>query len=161
MSLITIAEKGLVPDMLVRVGIRRLLKQRLQDENAYDPEAASEIKNQCMEMLRNSPIAIETQAANEQHYEVPAEFYQLSLGKHLKYSGCWWDDYTLSLDQAEKAMLDIYLERGDFKNGQDILELGCGWGSLTLYMAERFPYSRITAVSVSYTHLTLPTKRIV
>lgn len=149
MSLITIAEKGLVPDLLIRVGIRRLLKQRLHDENTYDPEAASDIKNQCIEMLRESPIAIETQAANEQHYEVPAEFYQLSLGKHLKYSSCWWDDYTLSLDQAEKAMLDIYIERGDFKNGQTILELGCGWGSLTLYLAERFPFSRITAVSNS------------
>ncbi|WP_247870127.1 cyclopropane-fatty-acyl-phospholipid synthase family protein [Methylophaga sp. SB9B] len=100
-------------------------------------------------MLRKSPIAIETQAANEQHYEVPAEFYQLALGKNLKYSSCYWDDHTISLDQAEKAMLEVYIERGDFKNGQDILELGCGWGSLTLYLAQRFPYSRITGVSNS------------
>lgn len=150
MSLITIAEKGLVPDLLVRVGIRKLLKKRLHDEYAYNPEAASEIKNQCIEMLRNSPIAIETRAANDQHYEVPAAFYQLALGKHLKYSSCWWDEHTHSLDMAEKAMLELYIQRGDFKNGQDILELGCGWGSLTLHLAERFPYSRITGVSNSH-----------
>jgi len=149
MSVINLAEKGLLPDAVIRMGIRRLLKQRLHDERADDLQAASEQKNHCIEMLRQSPIAIETDAANEQHYEVPAAFYQLALGKHLKYSSCWWDEYTLTLDEAEQAMLERYVERGQFENGQDVLELGCGWGSLTLYLAERFPYSRITGVSNS------------
>ena len=149
MSLIQIAEKGLIPDALVRVGIRKLLKQRLEDEFAHNPEQSSLHKISRISMLRESPIAIETDAANEQHYEVPAAFYQLALGKHLKYSSCWWDDYTLNLDEAEQAMLEKYVERGEFENGQDILELGCGWGSLTLYLAEKFPRSRITGVSNS------------
>lgn len=150
MSLIALAEKGRIPDKLIRMGIRSLLKQRLVDEKANDPQAASENKNRFIETLRTSPIAIETEAANEQHYEVPAAFYQLALGNHLKYSGCWWDDYTFTLDEAERAMLDLYVDRGQFENGQDILELGCGWGSLTLHLAERFPYSRITGVSNSH-----------
>lgn len=150
MSLIALAEKGIVPDKLIRLGIRRLLKQRLVDEKANDPQAASDNKNRFIDALRSSPIAIETAAANEQHYEVPAAFYQLALGKNLKYSSCWWDEYTLTLDEAERAMLDLYVDRGQFENGQDILELGCGWGSLTLHLAERFPYSRITGVSNSH-----------
>jgi cyclopropane-fatty-acyl-phospholipid synthase len=149
MSLIALAEKGIVPDKLIRMGIRRLLKQRLVDEKADDPQAASDNKIRFIDSLRSSPIAIETDAANEQHYEVPAAFYQLALGKHLKYSSCWWDEYTLTLEEAERAMLDLYVDRGQFENGQDILELGCGWGSLTLHLAERFPYSRITGVSNS------------
>lgn len=150
MSLIALAEKGVLPDKLIRMGIRSLLKQRLLDENAGDPQAASSNKNVFIEQLKSSPIAIETEAANTQHYEVPAAFYQHALGKHLKYSSCWWDDYTLNLDEAERAMFDVYVERGQIENGQDILELGCGWGSLTLHLAERFPYSRITGVSNSH-----------
>lgn len=149
MSLIQFAEKGLIPDALVRVGIRKLLKQRLADEFAHDPEVFSQQKINQISLLRESPIAIETAAANEQHYEVPAAFYQLALGKHLKYSSCWWDEYTLNLDEAERAMLEKYVERAELVNGQDILELGCGWGSLSLFMAEKFPRSRITGVSNS------------
>lgn len=150
MRLIDFAEKKLLPDPLVRLGIRQLLKQRLQDEMAFDPEQASLRKHACIDMLRSSPIAIETDAANEQHYEVPAEFYQRVLGKHLKYSGCFWDQDCLTLDDAERTMLDLYLERARLQNGQQILELGCGWGSLTLHMAEKLPYAKITAVSNSH-----------
>lgn len=150
MRLIDFAEKKLLPDPVLRLGIRQLLKKRLQDEMAFDPEQASLRKHVCIDMLRNSPIAIETDAANEQHYEVPARFYQLVLGKHLKYSGCFWDVDCLTLDDAERAMLDIYLKRAQLQNGQQILELGCGWGSLTLHMAEKLPYARITAVSNSH-----------
>lgn len=150
MRLIDFAERKMVPDSLIRIGIRQLLKKRLQDEMAFDPELASLRKHDCIEMLRNSPIAIETDAANEQHYEVPAAFYQMVLGKHLKYSACLWDSDCLTLDDAERAMLDLYLERAELKNGQHILELGCGWGSLTLHMAEMLPYARITAVSNSH-----------
>jgi len=149
MRLIELAEKKIVPDPLIRFGIRQLLKKRLQDELAFDPERASLRKNDCIDMLRNSPIAIETMAANEQHYEVPAAFYEKVLGKQLKYSGCLWDQDCLSLDDAERAMLDLYLKRAGLENEQEILELGCGWGSLTLHMAEKLPYARITAVSNS------------
>jgi cyclopropane-fatty-acyl-phospholipid synthase len=150
MRLIDFAERKILPDPVIRLGIRQLLKKRLQDEMAYDPELASLRKQDCIEMLRRSPIAIETDAANEQHYEVPAEFYQRVLGKHLKYSGCFWNQDCLTLDDAERAMLDLYLQRAELKNGQQILELGCGWGSLTLHMAEQLPYAKITAVSNSH-----------
>ena len=150
MSLIDFAERKILPDSIIRVGIRHLLKKRLLDEKAHDMEMASKLKQQCIEMLRKSPIAIETESANEQHYEVPAEFYQMVLGDHLKYSGCYWDETTLTLTEAERAMLDIYAKRAQLANDQDILELGCGWGSLTLYLAERFPYSRIIGVSNSH-----------
>lgn len=150
MRLIEFAERKMVPDSVIRVGIRQLLKKRLQDEQVLNPEQASLRKQACIEMLKTSPIAIETEAANEQHYEVPAAFYELVLGKHLKYSGCFWNRDCISLDDAEQAMLDLYLERAELENGQQILELGCGWGSLTIYMAEKLPYARITAVSNSH-----------
>ncbi len=149
MSTITLAEHSLLPDSLVRFGIKKLLKQRLQDESANDPEQREKRYQQLLEKLRQSPIAIETGAANAQHYEVPAAFYQYALGKHLKYSSCYWDEQTENLDQAEARMLAVTAERAELANGQQILELGCGWGSLTLWMAEHFPASRITAVSNS------------
>lgn len=149
MSLISLAERKLLPDKLIRFGIKRLLKQRLHDEYANDPEQRNLRYQQLLENLRQSPIAIETGAANAQHYEVPAAFYQYALGSHLKYSSCYWDEQTDNLDQAEACMLAITAERAELKDGQQILELGCGWGSLTLWMAEHFPGSHITAVSNS------------
>lgn len=150
MRLIEMAEQRRLPDWLIRLGIRGLLRQRLADEKAGDPEAASERKSDLIAALRQSPIAIETEAANAQHYEVPSAFYRYALGPHFKYSGCWWDDQTKTLEEAEVAMLARYVERGEFANGQQILELGCGWGSLTLYLAKRFPDSQVTGVSNSH-----------
>ncbi|WP_330111108.1 cyclopropane-fatty-acyl-phospholipid synthase family protein [Methylophaga thalassica] len=150
MGMIDLAEKKWFPDSLIRIGIRQLLKQRLKDEYAFEPDKLSQRKQHCIEQLKRSPIAIETQAANEQHYEVPAEFYKEVLGKRFKYSGCYWTNSCLTLDDAEEAMLDIYLQRAELKNGQQILELGCGWGSLTIYMAEKLPFAKITAVSNSH-----------
>jgi cyclopropane-fatty-acyl-phospholipid synthase len=149
MSLISLAERKLLPDKLIRFGIKRLLKQRLHDEYANGSEQRNLRYQQLLENLRQSPIAIETGAANTQHYEVPAAFYQYALGSHLKYSSCYWDEQTENLDQAEARMLTITAERAELKDGQQILELGCGWGSLTLWMAEYFPGSHITAVSNS------------
>jgi cyclopropane-fatty-acyl-phospholipid synthase len=149
MSAITLAEYKLLPDSLVRFGIKKLLKQRLQDEYANDPEHHRQRYETLLENLRQSAIAIETGAANAQHYEVPAAFYKYALGKHLKYSSCFWDEQTENLDQAEVRMLAITAERAELADGQQILELGCGWGSLTLWMAEHFPASCITAVSNS------------
>lgn len=137
-------EKNLLPDYAIRTGIRRLLGQRLRDESGYDAAAyAADLKTR--------DIAEQTAAANEQHYEVPTAFYRYCLGPRLKYSGCYYPTGTESLAEAETAMLDLYAERGEFVDGQDILELGCGWGSITLYLAARFPRSRITAVSNSRT----------
>jgi cyclopropane-fatty-acyl-phospholipid synthase len=151
MSLIELCERGLVPDSLTRFGIRRLCAQRLVQEGAKQPELAQARFRSLLDELRHSPIAIETAAANEQHYELPTRFFQVCLGRRLKYSSCFYATGDESLDEAEEAMLALYGERAELTDGQDILELGCGWGSLTLWMAERFPNARITAVSNSAT----------
>jgi cyclopropane-fatty-acyl-phospholipid synthase len=151
MSLIDLCERGLVPDVLTRFGIRRLCAQRLRDEGADDVAAADARFRRLLEELRQSPIAIETAAANEQHYEVPTRFFELCLGKRLKYSSCFYETGSEDLDAAEEAMLALYGERAGLADGQTILELGCGWGSLTLWMAQRYPRARITGVSNSRT----------
>ncbi len=151
MSLIDFAERGLLPDALIRYGIRRLCAQRLADEGAGDAGLADRRFNALVEELKRSPVAIETAAANEQHYEVPTEFFKLCLGKRLKYSSAYYPNGDESLDEAEEYMLRLYGERAGLRDGQDILELGCGWGSLTLWMAENYPSARITAVSNSAT----------
>ncbi len=148
--LIELCERGLIPDALVRLGIRRLCAQRLHEERADDAVAASERFRRRLDELRQSPVAIETDAANRQHYEVPARFFELCLGKRLKYSSCLYPRGDETLDQAEDAMLQLYADRAELADGQRILELGCGWGSLTLWMAERYPNARITGVSNSH-----------
>lgn len=142
-------EHNLVPDPLIRWRIRRLLEQRKDDETrkARQGDAIARFAAE----LRRSPLALNTADANAQHYEVPTAFFQAVLGPRLKYSSALWDSQTSTLPQAEEAMLDLTCNRARLKDGQDVLELGCGWGSLTLFMAERFPRSRITAVSNSRT----------
>ena len=151
MSLIDLSERGLLPDALIRLGIRRLCTQRLRDEGADDLDRADVRFRGLLDELRTSPIAIETAAANTQHYEVPTRFFELCLGKRLKYSSCYYPTGNEDLDQAEEAMLALYGERAGLADGQRILELGCGWGSLTLWMAQRYPGARITGVSNSRT----------
>jgi cyclopropane-fatty-acyl-phospholipid synthase len=151
MSLIELCERGLVPDALTRYGIRRLCAQRLVEEGRDQPELADSRRQRLLRDLRASPIAIETDAANAQHYELPTRFFQLCLGAQLKYSSCYYPTGRETLDQAEAAMLALYGERAQLEDGQRILELGCGWGSLTLWMAARYPRARITAVSNSAT----------
>lgn len=151
MNLINFAERGYLPDALLRYGIRRLCQQRLDDEGAQDCARADARFNQLIADLKSSPVAIETAAANAQHYELPTEFFQLCLGKRLKYSSAFYPNGDESLDQAEEHMLRLYSERAQLRDGQAILELGCGWGSLTLWMAEHYPNARITAVSNSAT----------
>jgi len=147
----TLLEKNKLPDFLIRLGIRQLLKQRLKDENKGNSEAQLAHLMQLINELKNSPIAINTQEANAQHYEVPTEFYQYCLGKHLKYSSGYWKDGVTDINTSEKDMLELTCKRADLKNGQEVLELGCGWGSLSLYMAEKFPGSSFTVVSNSRT----------
>lgn len=148
-GLLGLAERGLLPDACVRLGIRRLCAQRLRDEQAGGQEAQSRRFTALLDELRQSPLALHVDAANRQHYEVPPEFFSLCLGKRLKYSSAYYPTGTETLDQAEEAMLALYGERAQLADGQDILELGCGWGSLTLWMAERYPNARITGVSNS------------
>jgi cyclopropane-fatty-acyl-phospholipid synthase len=142
-------ERDLLPDAVIRLGIRRLLAQRLREEEAGGVAQQSERRRALVQMLKSSPIAVSTREANAQHYEVPARFFQLALGKRLKYSSAYFPEGCRSLDEAEEIMLRLTVERAQIQDGQSILELGCGWGSLTLYMAAHFPNSPITAVSNS------------
>jgi cyclopropane-fatty-acyl-phospholipid synthase len=142
-------DRDLLPEAALRVGIRRLVAARARAAAEGGPEARQRRLSAWVETLRRSPVAIETRAANEQHYEVPAAFFGLVLGRHRKYSCALWDEGVRSLDEAEAAMLQLTCERARLADGQDVLELGCGWGSLTLHMAERYPSSRITALSNS------------
>ncbi|MDQ3047955.1 MAG: cyclopropane-fatty-acyl-phospholipid synthase family protein [Bacteroidota bacterium] len=147
----SLLENDKVPDFIIRAGIRKLLKQRLQDENKGEPEAQQKHLMLLVEELRNSAIAVNTAEANEQHYEVPTKFYQYCLGKHLKYSSGYWKDGVTDIDTSEKDMLELTCERAELKDGQDVLELGCGWGSLSLFMSAKFPKSTFTVVSNSKT----------
>jgi cyclopropane-fatty-acyl-phospholipid synthase len=142
-------EEGLVPDAVIRQGIRRLCTQRLREIATDDCEAAANLTECFVRSMDAAEIAPVPHRANEQHYEVPAEFFALVLGPHRKYSSAWWPPGTASLARAEAWALSATCERAEIEDGQTILELGCGWGSLTLWMAERYPRSHITAVSNS------------
>jgi cyclopropane-fatty-acyl-phospholipid synthase len=142
-------ELGLVPDRVVRLGIRRLLKERLAEIGDGDAEASARTSEDFIASLANSEVALMTEKANEQHYEVPAEFFARVLGPHRKYSCCEWNPGTQTLGDAEAAALSTTCRRAGIADGQRILELGCGWGSLTLWMAERYPASQVTALSNS------------
>ena len=146
-----LVESGLIPDQAIRAAIRALSKKRLIQEGRYDPEQAAQRYMDVLNLLKNSEIAVATDKANEQHYELPTEFFQAVLGKRLKYSACYFPSEKTTLDEAEENALHIYAERAQLKDGQHILELGCGWGSLTLWMAEHYPNAKITAVSNSAT----------
>ena len=143
-------EQGLVPDRVVRAGIRRLCEQRLKDIHAADAQASARATEDFVRQMDAADTALVPELANEQHYEVPAEFFALALGAHRKYSSCWWPEGVTRLDDAEAEALAATCERAGLAPGQDVLELGCGWGSLTLWMAEHYPQSRITAVSNSH-----------
>ena len=147
----TLLSTDLVPDKLIRCGIRHLLSEKLREEGRGDLEERDARFATFRAGLDASPIAIHTADANEQHYQVPTEFYLQVLGPRLKYSSGYWPSANTTFAESEDAMLTLTCERAELKDGQKILELGCGWGSLTLWMAERYPNSVITAVSNSYT----------
>lgn len=142
-------EQGYVPDAVIRHGIRRLCEQRLRELAAADCESAGELTERFIREMNGAEIAPLPQLANAQHYEVPAEFFALVLGPQRKYSCAWWPEGTRDLAAAEAAALEATARRAGIEDGHDVLELGCGWGSLTLWMARHFPRSRITAVSNS------------
>ena len=148
-SPIDLCERGWIPDWIARAGMRRLMQQRLDMESALGVEGMTERTRAMVASLRASPIAIETQAANAQHYEVPSAFFLKHLGPRLKYSCCWYPVGTESLQRAEEAMLELYALRARLTDGLRILDLGCGWGSLSLWLAERFPNAQIVGLSNS------------
>lgn len=150
MDVIDLCERGLIPDSLTRYGMRQLIRTRLVDEANLDGEARSRRFNQFLDELRAAPIAIETKAANQQHYEVPASFFHKHLGPQLKYSCCLYPTGNETLAEAEQKMLELYAERAQLRDGMRILDLGCGWGSLSTWLAKRYPNSQIVGLSNSH-----------
>jgi cyclopropane-fatty-acyl-phospholipid synthase len=150
-SLDDLLAKNLLPDAAIRIGIRNLLGKKLREETHENAIVRSEALSAFIDELKRSPIAIKTADANEQHYEVPTEFFRLVLGPRMKYSSGYWPSESTSFAESEEVMLALTCERAALTDGLDILELGCGWGSLTLWMAEKYPASRITGVSNSAT----------
>jgi cyclopropane-fatty-acyl-phospholipid synthase len=147
--LIDLAEQGFVPDRLIRYGIRMLDRRRLAEEARK--ESAVEESGVCrfIQELRESPIALQVEKPKEQHYELPPAFFEKVLGKRMKYSSCHWPPSVKNLDEAEEAMLALTCERAQVEDGMEVLDLGCGWGSLCLWIAEKYPRCRVLAVSNS------------
>jgi cyclopropane-fatty-acyl-phospholipid synthase len=143
-------ERGFVPDPLVRAGIRRLCEQRLADIGAADATRSAAIAEDFIRSLRTAELAPLPHKANAQHYEVPDAFFAQVLGPQRKYSCAWWPPGVTDLAAAEALALAVTAERAQLADGQAVLELGCGWGSLTLWMARSFPSSRIVGVSNSH-----------
>jgi cyclopropane-fatty-acyl-phospholipid synthase len=145
-----VVEGGWLPDAPIRWAIRRLCAQRLKTERRSRGRLEQqEAIAAFVDALGRTEIAAVPEKANAQHYAVPPELFQLMLGPRLKYSCCWWDPAVRSLAEAEDASLARTAAYADLGDGMDILELGCGWGSLSLWMAERYPRGRIVAVSNS------------
>jgi len=149
-ALLNAVERGIVPDAWTRAGIRVLLRERLREIHAADVERAAELTEQFISSMNAAPVALVPDKANQQHYEVPAEFYAQVLGPRRKYSCCYWPARVETLAEAEDSALTITCERAELGAGQRILELGCGWGSLSLWMADRYRDSEIVAVSNSH-----------
>ena len=148
-TFIDFAERGFIPDFIIRAGIRNLCRKRLQQCRTDDCEANAELVEKYMRSVDDSPLAVLTDKANEQHYEVPTAVYHKVLGKNLKYSSCFFEDLVSDLSTAENRALELTCEHADLQDGHRILELGCGWGSLSLWMAKHFPKAKITSVSNS------------
>ena len=146
---ISLGERGLLPDAILRRSIRYLVRQRLGELRLREPEQLARRTGEFVAMMDAAPIAPVPEKANEQHYEVPAALFKLVLGKHMKYSCGYWRTGTDGLDAAEVESLRLTAEHAALEDGMTILELGCGWGSLTLWLAAHYPNSRITAVSNS------------
>ena len=149
LDLAALCEAGWIPDPLARFGMRRLIRQRLREIHQDGPVAAQARQAAFLAGLREGPIAEATEAANAQHYEVPAAFFERVLGPELKYSCALFDPGVERLGDAEAAMLALTCQRAGLEDGMRILELGCGWGSLTLWMARHFPEAEIVALSNS------------
>jgi cyclopropane-fatty-acyl-phospholipid synthase len=144
-------ETNRVPDWLIRLVVRQSLSHRLRQRYRASLEERTAKKRALIEKLMHSPIAIHTDDPNRQHYEVPSEFFRAVLGRRLKYSCCYWPDGDTTVDQAEEAMLRLTCQRARLEDGMEVLDLGCGWGSLSMWIAEQYPNCRVLAVSNSRT----------
>jgi cyclopropane-fatty-acyl-phospholipid synthase len=142
---IDLAERAPLPDAALKFGVGALVenaRRKLIKEPAHMEAAFARA-------MVGHPIAENTDAANAQHYELPEAFFGLVLGPRRKYSSCLYNSPFTSLADAEDAALSQTCLHADLKDGQNILELGCGWGSLSLWMAETLPHAKITSVSNS------------
>jgi cyclopropane-fatty-acyl-phospholipid synthase len=148
---IGLAERRVLPDTVVRLGMRRLIGRRLRDERRFEAEHGTSSIERFVEQMRSEPIAVATSDANEQHYELPSEFFATILGPYLKYSSGLWPDGVHHLADAEERMLALTCERAEIEDGMTVLDLGCGWGSLTLWIARHSPGCRVLSVSNSST----------
>eukprot|EP00612_Vaucheria_litorea_P003336 CAMPEP_0171461462 /NCGR_PEP_ID=MMETSP0945-20130129/5901_1 /TAXON_ID=109269 /ORGANISM="Vaucheria litorea, Strain CCMP2940" /LENGTH=357 /DNA_ID=CAMNT_0011987815 /DNA_START=42 /DNA_END=1115 /DNA_ORIENTATION=- len=144
-----VLEMNILPDFLVRIGVRLQCADRLKEISEGTIEEQLAKKEAMVKELQSSPIAVQTEAANEQHYEVSSDFYKIVLGPRLKYSSGFWPNQTTTFEQSETEMLELYCERAKLSDGLKIFDLGCGWGSLTLFLAEKYPNSNITSLSNS------------
>ena len=147
--IIDLMERGIVPDVLIRNGIRRLNRLRLRLERKESPISQLKAKMDFVDALRTNPVAIETDSANRQHYELPAEFFETILGRHMKYSCCFWKKDVSTLTEAEEAALNQVLVRAQIEDGMEIMDLGCGWGSFSLHLCRLFPRCNVLAISNS------------
>ena len=145
--LLSLAESGFIPDALIKIAVRFITNKRINESSNHDN------KDEIISALSQGVVAEKTYDANEQHYEVPPEFFNQVLGANLKYSGSLFENVN-SLDEAEKSMLELYTKRADIKNGHEVLDLGCGWGSFSLYLAEKYPNTNVTSVSNSNDQIT-------
>lgn len=146
---IDLMERGLLPQACIRLGIRRLCRERLRSLQFSNPEKEQERDSQYIQELKQSAIAFATQKANQQHYEIPAEFYNLVLGPRRKYSSGFWPEGCADLAESEERALEISIARAQIQDGMRILDLGCGWGSMTLKLAEMFPRATVKGLSNS------------
>ncbi|MCL4156201.1 UNVERIFIED_CONTAM: hypothetical protein GTU68_050617, partial [Idotea baltica] len=142
-------ERGMLPESVVRFGIRKQVQARLKSEKKRLDKIYNMKLSHFTTMLKKNPIAVETDAANDQHYMVNSDFFKLCLGSHLKYSACYFPDGVKTLDEAELASLKQVANRAQIQDGQNVLELGCGWGSFSLWAAQNYPNSNFTGVSNS------------
>uniref|UniRef100_A0A2N9HHY6 (S)-coclaurine N-methyltransferase n=1 Tax=Fagus sylvatica TaxID=28930 RepID=A0A2N9HHY6_FAGSY len=144
-------ERNLLPDTVIRRLTRLLLAARLR--SGYKPSAQLQLSDllQFIHSLREMPIAIKTDEPKTQHYELPTSFFKLVLGKNLKYSCCYFSDKSKTLENAEETMLELYCERSQIKDGHTVLDVGCGWGSLSLYIAQKYSNCRVTGICNSTT----------
>lgn len=144
-------ERNLLPDAVIRRLTRLLLAGRLR--SGYKPTSEQQLSDLLAfaQSLREMPIAIQTEVPKSQHYELPTSFFKLVLGKHLKYSSCLFSEKSTTLEDAEKAMLELYCERSQIKDGHTVLDVGCGWGSLCLYIAQKYSNCKVTGICNSVT----------
>ena len=148
---IDLAERRVLPDPVVRLGMRRLLGQRLRQEQRKDSRLDGPSARAFAEEMRSEPVAVATIDANEQHYELPSDFFSAVLGPYLKYSSCFWSEGTRDLADAEEQMLELTCKRAGLEDGMDVLDLGCGWGSFSTWVLRHYPNCRVLAVSNSRT----------